>query len=69
MGYVSVIYKDELESFLDNFKDLVMNGKIDTANKTEMLIFLEFFKKHLYESVLPVSVLDLRDTKKQLFKV
>lgn len=68
MSYAKVIYRDELESFLENFRDLVMNGKIEADNRKETLIFLEFFQKHLYESVLPVTIYDLRDTNFKSFK-
>lgn len=60
MAYTKVIYKDELDSFLGNFRELVVNGKIEMADKKEMLLFLEFFNQHLTEAVLPISVYDLR---------
>jgi hypothetical protein len=60
MSHVAVIYKDELESFLGNFKELVMAGHIQPDNKQDMLVFLEFFNKHLYESINPIVIYDLR---------
>lgn len=61
MPYTKVIYRDELECFLDNFKELVSDGRIEVDNKRDVLVFLEFFKIQLYETVLPVRVYDLRD--------
>lgn len=64
MKYTKAIYKDELDNFISNFRELVINEKIEIIDKKEMLIFLEFFNQHLTEAVLPVSVYDLRTLKK-----
>ena len=61
--YTKIIYKDELDSFLENFKELVQDDKlIGMQNKTDMVKFVNLFEKHLSESVISINAIDLRSS-------
>jgi hypothetical protein len=61
MGYAQIIYRDEIDTFLKNFKEMVMNNRIpEIKNKKEMLMFLILFEKQLDESVTLSAAYDLR---------
>jgi hypothetical protein len=60
MGYVKAIYKDELDQFIENFKDLVEKEALKDLNKKDALLFLEFFQTYLDQTISVVSIKDLR---------
>lgn len=61
MSYVRVIYKDELDNFINNFKDLLDRNIIDSGyDRKKVLTFLNLFVKHLDESVTSTVIMDLR---------
>lgn len=63
MGYAQIIYRDELDTFLKNFKEMVMNNRIpEVKNKKEMLMFIILFEKQLEESVTLAAAYDLRSS-------
>lgn len=64
MGYTRIIYKDELQGFINHFKELVMNNRIEQVQNTrEMLLFLALFEQHLEESINITHIFDIRPAK------